>query len=332
MLLIYHKMIFHIMSAIFLKTEMKKIQFLIVIFSSILSLNAVYAQKVYELSSESGNETDVLTILDDNPWNIQRSYLAFGPFSFKGYSVGNLSSASGPFVLNLDYLRLSAKKDQAFSANFLLYPIDANTIELSGADYIVLPFSIDINFRKSFFSKESAKKRRMNFFKGNTIYITKIPLRKGVKYYGRGGIQYNQYTDGRSLSVGENRATINSVKSGTVYVGISKMKMIHASYKSKTFGSQKGAKLGEFYLDLLYSPILVGRGTLFGDNGLIEEGSLNADLSTVPFGFRVGGSSRGIWSGWEKLGGKWSYEIGFQPSFEDHYFYVSLGYSILLMY
>lgn len=296
-----------------------------------------FSQKQYDVKFDNGTESTIFFVNNDAN-NILKNYTTLGLFDVKISSIGSVGSVAGPFILNLKHQRFIEETDKMLQAEFFFSPIDEIMLSSSGS-YSLFNASFDANYREAFSSKVKTKKKRFNFIESNfyatsTVYRVRLPVEFERKFYYRGGIHYNQYTDDRSIENDGKRTTIEGVRSLAIYGGISKLRMTYLDYKSSKFGDFKTSYFSEMYFDVLFSPILLayGRHGNYGSYSFspTEEGLLKLsdyNIKRHPFGFRLGGNAKVPWIKNNK-GSEYSYEVAYLPGIEANYFYVSFSYKI----
>lgn len=318
--------------------------FLIITFL-ILYTQSVFSQETsLNITFEDGYR-DTLNIIDNNPNNIQTRYMMFGVFNFRLISYGEMSSAAGPFGLDFKYQKFLKKTNQMFEFSFFFTPLEMEVLD-DNYKYDAFPTTIEFNYRKKFASKFKSKKKSLGLFNSKlhivgsnsyTIHIIDIPINYAIKYYFRLGTHYNQYPDGQKFGVNDSFLELHSVKSASLYIGISKMKIGSIHYQSKGFGKQRVSWLKDLYLDFIYSPLLYGYGIQTGivnnQSVILQEGKLDFEkkLERYPFGFRLGNTSKfsAIKSKNSRFGHEVSYELAYLSGIANHYFYLSASYKIL---
>jgi len=304
----------------------------------------VYSQKKFNV--DFGDDyKEVVEFVDNNPDHIQKRFLTIGLLGLRLISFDEVSSVSGPFVADIKWQKFIDKTDKIVQVAFYFSPIEAQKLEYDHK-YEVYPMSIDMNFGKSFLTKQKVKKLKLNFHNearqeqgyDYTIHRAKLPVNFQTKFYGRVGAIYNQYSDGRYFGIDSTKINIHSVKSVALYVGISKLRMGFLHYKSDGFGEQKGSWMSDVYFDLMYAPVLSGFGTheyyskVTNNDTVLDEGLLpntGSKMELHRFGMRFGSTRKSALTK-AKVGAEMSYEIAYFPGLGDSYFYFGLGYKLLL--
>ena len=297
------------------------------------------AQEKYALKFDDGYN-DTVEFIFNNPDKIHKQYFSICPkLDIKSYGVFDID-----FSIMLD-----AKYERFInSTNNLLY------VNLSGSLFESQRFenADEFDYEKFFvfgeasysiklLSFQKSKLKKYNFYshyaqsyaKPGTISYHQAKLPTNVKraFYLKGGMNYEQFTDGRTISEDNSEIRIESVSSFTTFVGLSMLRFQSIHFKSYGFGEQKGSALANLYADLLYAPIINYYGTEY-DNGadeLIEQNKLEnsiAEYDLIKLGYRIGVDYRMSLIRRKSMGSEVFAEFSKTPGLQKRYFKLSFGY------
>ncbi|BDD12728.1 hypothetical protein FUAX_51600 (plasmid) [Fulvitalea axinellae] len=106
----------------------------------------------------------------------------------------------------------------------------------------------------------------------------------------RGGLYYKQDFRGQDIDLGnESGLTITQVNTGSVFLGVSRVRVNSMDVRTNKFRNQKGFAMLSWYADVMYAPYITHNGSYFSPDPTQPKQS----ASESPVGFRIGLSGSG---------------------------------------